>query len=139
MKHIWILGILLTSIVSPARYPVVAPKPLYTLSGPHRSYDLSFVPENPVLDERVVQCESQGVNISRPDSNNRISDGVAQFNRGEDGTIQSGTWGWMEKLSGLTGDPRIPDEAIEMLDWAISNGYGPHWTCYRRIMDLSTR
>jgi hypothetical protein len=73
------------------------------------------------------------VNISRPDSNGRISDGVAQFNRGADGTIKDGTWGMMSRLSGINGSPLIPSDAIKMLDWAISHGYGDHWTCYRRI------
>jgi len=89
------------------------------------------VPQNPKIDAEIVQCESGGVNISRPDSNGRISDDVAQFNRGRDGTIRSGTWGWKSKLSGIKGDPRYPDEAIHMLDWAISNGYLAHWSCAR--------
>jgi hypothetical protein len=31
--------------------------------------------------EKLIQCESQGVNINRPDSNGLISWGIYQFNR----------------------------------------------------------
>jgi len=78
----------------------------------------------------LIRCESQGVNISRPDSNGRTSDGILQFNRGPLNTLQSSTWAIFSKASGITGDPRIPGDAIRMADWAIQHGLGPHWTCW---------
>jgi hypothetical protein len=71
------------------------------------------------------------VNISRPDSNGRISDGILQFNRGPKDTLAGGTWEAFSKASGITGSPIIPADAIHMADWAISNGYIGHWTCAR--------
>jgi hypothetical protein len=55
--------------------------------------------------DKLIQCESQGVNIARPDSNHKISWGVLQF---------SGTSTWEEaearfKFQGKPDDPRRCD------------------------------
>lgn len=82
---------------------------------------------------RLIACESSGVNISRPDSNGRISDGILQFNRGPSNVLGSGTWAHMSALSNIKGSPLIPGDAKRMADWMISAGYGPRWTCWRII------
>jgi hypothetical protein len=87
--------------------------------------------------EKLIQCESQGANVSRLDSNGRISDGILQFNRGPLNTLVSSTWATFSEASGITGDPRIPADAIRMTDWAINHGLGPHWTCWK-IMTLGS-
>ncbi len=47
--------------------------------------------------EKLIQCESQGASISRPDSNGRMSDGILQFNRGPLDTLQISTWEFFSK------------------------------------------
>jgi hypothetical protein len=72
--------------------------------------------------EKLIQCESQGVNVSRPDSDGIISDGILQFHRG-------GTWQEMSRLSGIKGSPINPPDAIRMADFMISHGFLGRWTC----------
>jgi hypothetical protein len=108
--------------------PIASPS---SLQGHGWQYTLDFRPENPEKLVKLIQCESQGVNVSRPDSDGIFSDGILQFHRAsKNSLIGSGTWAWMEKLSGLRGSPIIPADAIRMTDWAISHGLGPHWTCW---------
>jgi hypothetical protein len=93
-----------------------------TLSGKNWSYTVPFVVENSSTIEQLIQCESQGVNVARPDSNGLISWGIGQFN----GTS---TWADFSNASGILGNPLVPDDAIRMMDWAISHGYLYRWTC----------
>ena len=71
---------------------------------------------------QLIQCESQDVNIARPDSNGLISYGLLQFN----GTA---TWAQFSRLANVTGSPMMPDRAIEVADWMISHGELGRWTC----------
>ena len=70
---------------------------------------------------RLIQCESQGQNVARMDSNHQLSYGILQF--------QSSTWSDFSRLSGIMGSPMNESSAIEMANWAISNGYLGRWTC----------
>lgn len=117
----------------PDRQTVVQPSdsPAATiLSGKGWSYTVPFSVHNKTLIERLIQCESQGVNISRPDSDKIYSDGILQFHRGPLDTLASSTWESFSRASGITGSPIFPADAIRMTDWAISHGLGPHWTCW---------
>ena len=96
------------------------------VSGKSWRYDLSFPVRNVSTIEQLIQCESQGQNISRVDSNGQVSRGILQFN----GTS---TWNEMERRFNFYGDPRNPTAAIHMADMMISNGLVGRWTCARSL------
>ena len=100
------------------------PTPKTVISGHGWAYTVPFVVQNTSTIEKLIQCESQGVNIARPDSNGLLSYGLLQFN----GTS---TWSDFTAKSGLSGSPMMPDDAIRLADWAISHGYLHRWTCAR--------
>ena len=79
--------------------------------------------------KKLIKCESNYQIVSRPDSDGIISDGILQFHRGKDDTIETGTWGEWSRESGIQGDPMNPVDAIIMADWAISKGRLNHWSC----------
>jgi hypothetical protein len=87
--------------------------------------------KNAAIIEKLIQCESQGVNVSRPDSNNLISDGILQFNRGASDVLGTGTWADMSTRFHIYGSPINPPDAIRMADAMISNGFLGRWTCAR--------
>jgi hypothetical protein len=93
-----------------------------TLSGRNWAYTVPFEVHNVQDIEKLIQCESQGVNIARPDSNHKISWGVLQFN----GTS---TWDEMELRFDYEGSPMIPGDAVHMADMMISAGFLGRWTC----------
>jgi len=101
------------------------------ISGPRWAYVVPFAVKNKAIIERLIQCESRGMNISGPDSDGIVSDGILQFHRGPTDTLASSTWEDFSQASGITGSPNDPADAIRMTDWAISHGLGPHWTCWR--------
>jgi len=108
--------------------------PLETfISGPRWGYSLPFAVKNKATIEKLIQCESGGMNVSRPDSDGIISDGILQFHRGPTDTMAGGTWEDFSQASGIRGSPKNPADAIRMTDWAISHGLGPHWTCWRKL------
>jgi hypothetical protein len=94
-------------------------------------YTVPGTVKNVAIIEKLIQCESQGVNISRPDSNNLVSDGILQFNRGPSDILGSGTWGDMSIRFHITGSPIIPADAIRMADAMISAGFLQRWSCAR--------
>jgi hypothetical protein len=98
--------------------------------GKNWHYSVPFEVKNVAAIEKLIQCESQGVNVSRPDSDGIGSDGILQFHRGPLNTLASSTWESFSKASGITGSPIFPADAIKLTDWAISHGLGPHWTCW---------
>jgi len=100
--------------------------PVAEVSGKNWRYDLSFPVHNSSTLERLIQCESQGRNISRTDSNGQMSWGILQFN----GTS---TWNEMEQRFKFHGDPRNPPDAIHMADMMISRGLIGRWTCARSL------
>ena len=101
------------------------------ISGPRWAYTVPFAVKNKATIEKLIQCESRGMNISRPDSDGIVSDGILQFHRGPTDTLASSTWENFSQASGIIGSPKDPADAIRMTDWAISHGLGPHWTCWR--------
>ena len=121
-----------------AYYPIQPSKtPQTVISGRGWAYTVPFPVHNVQTIEKLIQCESQGVNISRPDSDGIISDGILQFHRGPLNTMQSSTWEFFSRASGITGSPIIPADAIRMADWSIDHGLLDHWTC-AQILKLST-
>lgn len=100
--------------------------PVAEVSGKNWRYDLSFPVRNLSTVEQLIQCESQGQNISRVDSNGQVSRGILQFN----GTS---TWNEMEHRFDFYGDPQNPTAAIHMADMMISSGLVGRWTCARSL------
>lgn len=100
--------------------------PIARIAGKGWAYDLAFPVYNAATIARLIECESQGLNIGRPDSNGQMSWGVLQFN----GTA---TWQEMEHRFHYYGDPRNPAQAIHMADMMISNGLLGRWSCARTL------
>ena len=88
------------------------------------AYDLvdALKVKNSKTIKRLIRCESNGENVTRPDNNGRLSRGILQFNDG-------GTWEEMSLLSGISGSPEKPRDAILMADWMIKHGYLNRWSC----------
>lgn len=121
-----------TVLARPHESVAIQPMPPVTfVSGPQWTYQVPFTVQNKAIIEKLIQCESGGVNISRPDSDGIMSDGILQFHRGPKDTLAGGTWEDFSQASGIRGSPKDPADAIRMTDWAISHGLGPHWTCWR--------
>ena len=121
-----------TVLARPDEYTVTRRMPQETfISGPQWAYTVPFAVKNKASIEKLIQCESRGMNISRPDTDGIMSDGILQFHRGPTGTLARGTWEDFSRASGITGSPKSPADAIRMTDWAISHGLGPHWTCWQ--------
>jgi hypothetical protein len=106
----------------PVPPPQLPPGPIARIAGKNWAYDLAFPVNNAATIGRLIECESQGLNIGRPDSNGQMSWGVLQFN----GTS---TWREMEQRFHFRGDPRNPQQAIHMADLMISNGLLGRWSC----------
>jgi hypothetical protein len=132
-----IIGLYSVALRANAEYTVFAPThPVQViLSGKagHRpwSYTVDFAVQNTVSLETLISCESQGVNVSRPDSNDPVSDGILQFNRGASNVIGTGTWADMEKKFDFYGNPIEPADAIHLAGLMISNGFLARWSCAR--------
>jgi len=101
------------------------------LAGSGWTFTVPFPVNNKQDIEDLIACESGGQNVSLPDSDGIISDGILQFHRGPNDTMSGSTWEDFSKASGITGSPRNPTDAIRMADWAISHDLGPRWTCWR--------
>lgn len=91
--------------------------------------------KNKAIIESLISCESGGVNISRPDNDGIISDGILQFHRDPTDTLENGTWKFFDAQSHIGGSPINSPDAIRQADWAISHGYLKRWSC-ARIMGL---
>jgi hypothetical protein len=106
-----------------------------TASGRSWAYTVLFAVQNTEIIQKLIGCESQGVNVSRPDSDGITSDGILQFHRDKSDVLGSGTWTDMETRFHLSGSPINPSDAIHMADLMISDGFIARWTC-ARIMKL---
>jgi hypothetical protein len=80
------------------------------------------------LADKIITCESHWRNVSIIDSNGLPSRGIAQF--------QDRTWKWMSEAAGVEGSPLEPAKAKEVLMWALANGHGKHWSCWRKIVGM---
>ena len=99
--------------------------PIAEVSGKNWRYELSFPVYNSATLRRLIQCESQGLNISHTDSNGQMYLGILQFS--------NATWNEMEQRFNFYGDPRTPPEAIHMADMMISSGLIGRWGCARSL------
>ncbi len=127
-----------TVLARPGEFPAVSSATVHLgqeastfLVGPRWGFSVPFEVKHKATIEKLIQCESGGRNISVPDSDGLISDGILQFHRGPADTYSGGTWEDFSRASGITGSPRNPADAIRMTDWAIGHGLGPHWSCWR--------
>lgn len=78
----------------------------------------------------VINCES-GYNHKAFNGADRHRDsigslGVAQF---ATSTFNS----FANKMGEDYDDPYNPEQALDVASWAISKGYGRHWTCFRKL------
>ena len=123
-----------SSAVSPiatVAHRVPVPRPsvaLTTLQGLNWNYSLPFPVRNKEIIEKLISCESQGINQMREAPSGTINWGILQFN----GTS---TWQEMELRFNLRGSPMIPADAIRMADAMISGGFLRRWTC-AHLLDL---
>lgn len=77
---------------------------------------------------KVVDCIIKKESSYNPEAKNPNStaSGLGQF-------LES-TWIWMRGMMGEDTDLALrfnPEESIKTLSWALSKGYGPHWTVWR--------
>lgn len=125
-----ISGFLFIALISPAlsrtaTYTTLpANPPQDTLQGQGWRFTVLFPVHNKSTIEKLIQCESRGVNIARPDSNGLDSWGILQFN----GTS---TWNEMERRFSFYGNPLAPADAIHMADMMIDAGFLARWSCAR--------
>lgn len=147
LKYKWILVFLIFAALSPIRavYSVEGASATESLVSEATEavltdYSPASLPpgtRNRLIISKLIKCESGGRNISAPDSDGIVSDGVLQFHRSsKDAPAGSGTWAWMASLSGITGTPIRPSDAVRMADWAIDHGYLSHWSC-AKILHLT--
>ena len=125
LLSLFALIIAIKAIVLPGQVIAVSPPPISTPTiarGRGWAYTVAFPVTNLETIEKLIQCESQGVNVARLDSNHVISWGLLQFN----GTS---TWDEAEAKFGFYGSPLIPSDAIHMADLMISGGELGRWTC----------
>lgn len=76
--------------------------------------------------EHLIPCESGGRAVDRVDTNGKMSYGILQFQ----------DWPEWERVSGISGDPNNPDDAIRMAEWGIEHGMIDHWTCARLLGEI---
>lgn len=121
-----------TVLARPGARSVTTQMPVETVvSGSQWTYTVPFAVKNKATIEKLIECESRGRNVSRPDDDGIMSDGILQFHRGPADTLDRGTWEDFSRASGIKGSPKDPVDAIKMTDWAISHGLGSHWTCWK--------
>jgi len=78
--------------------------------------------------QAVIMCESSGRHNIWGDLNYTYpAFGIAQF--------QERTFYWMAEKANLN-NPNWKSEwqQVWLLEWAIDNGYGKYWTCYRNLL-----
>ena len=79
--------------------------------------------EKEILIRKILICESSLRHNVFGD--NGESYGIAQ--------MQKRTFYWMVKESGMKNlSWKNLDHQIELLGWALDNGYGKYWTCYKK-------
>lgn len=76
--------------------------------------------------EHLIPCESGGRAVDKVDTNGEMSYGILQFQ----------DWPEWERLSGISGDPDNPDDAIRMAEWGIEHGMIDHWSCARILGEI---
>ena len=73
----------------------------------------------------IVDCESSGRYNAVGDKGKSV--GIVQF--------QKATFNWMKKAAGHPEYQwKNPIQQMRLMMWAIDNGYGNNWTCYKRLL-----
>jgi len=81
-----------------------------------------------IVAENVIQCESQNQMIWGDLDLPIHAYGIAQF--------QERTFNWMKaEANAPTLNYYDRDDQEWLLKWAIKNGYGSHWTCYKLLYE----
>ena len=91
---------------------------------PHKPWKAGYKLSEKQINEVIpylIACESRGNSVKILDTNKKHSLGILQ--------IQMGSWNWWSELSGIKGNPMVPDDALAMARWALANGYLHHWSC----------
>lgn len=105
-----------------SEYAIIGNNSFQAVSAPYlpytRVYGALITPQS----EKIIECESQW-------------DENAKGKAGEIGLAQflPKTFYWMSELSGIKGSIYDPITQIELLNWALDNGYESHWTCWKII------
>lgn len=83
---------------------------------------------NPDIVRRVMMCESGGNKdaINRNEPNKVLSVGIMQF--------QPHSFKYMAEKFGEELDYYSYHDQIKLASWAIANGMGRNWTCFRKIV-----
>ena len=78
-----------------------------------------------IIIKKIIQCESEGKEDIWGDKNYKFpAYGIAQ--------MQKRTFYWLMGISGKKNMKwKNKDHQIELLEWALQNGQGNLWTCYR--------
>ncbi len=71
----------------------------------------------------IIKCESQWNNEAIGKAGEI---GLAQFKKE--------TFEWMSGLAEFEGNIYSAYDQLWLLKWALENGYGNHWTCYRKLV-----
>lgn len=92
---------------------------------------LFVIPDSEAADAKlmidIIECESSGRhNVSGDDG---VSYGIAQFRKA---TFQE-----FAKQAGMKGMRyRNPVHQLRVMNWALDNGYGYRWSCYRKMFPV---
>lgn len=72
----------------------------------------------------VIACESSGRHEGIWGDNGR-SYGWLQ--------LQKPTWEYLSAKAGIKGNWQDKQDQVRLLEWAIKNGHGNNWTCWRKL------
>jgi len=116
----FLLGVIIVSGI------LALPRKMVVVGSLTVEHELTYVNQAPVVSDmvyKIIECESSW----RPDvyGDGGRAYGLAQFHRP--------TWDWLCELSGKDLDYYEPHHQIELLTWALENGRGYLWTCWRNI------
>jgi hypothetical protein len=76
------------------------------------------------ITQKVIQCESHG--DSHAVGDNGEAYGILQFHKP--------TFDWMKHLAGHDEYQYTnPNDQILLFKWAVMNGYGDHWVCFKKL------
>jgi hypothetical protein len=92
------------------------------LQGSNWTYSVPFLVKNKEVIEKLISCESQGLNVASLAPSVGINWGILQFHG-------ISTWREMESRFSLRGSPMVPADAIKMADAMISGGFLGRWAC----------
>ncbi len=80
----------------------------------------------------VVDCESKWEHYDK-DGNILVGDKDKKYQAFGITQTQKRTFSWLSGLAGKELDLKSEADQLELLEWAIINNYGCHWTCFQWI------